>query len=128
MKPVAFYGILAIIIVSLSVFTHYISTSEVFNGGSLAYTGIGVFSVLCILFYELTRFLSAKSAEKAYLNVVFLNFLIKFVVVILIPVVYYLENEPSNSNFILPYIIVYIIFTVFETTFLSKNIRMRKGN
>lgn len=127
MKPVSFYGILAAIIVILVAGIKYFATYENLEGESLAYSGIIVFSLLCISFYVLTRYLSSKSAEKAYMNLIFMNFLIKFVIVILIPLVYYLENDVMTSNFILPYIIVYIVFTVFETAFMSKNVRMRKG-
>ena len=127
MKPISFYGILAAIIVILVAGIKYFALNENIEGESLAYSGIIVFSLLCISFYVLTRYLSSKSAEKAYMNLIFMNFLIKFVIVILIPLVYYLENDVMTSNFILPYIIVYIVFTVFETAFLSKNVRMRKG-
>lgn len=126
MKPRVFIIILLSIIIVLSAGVALLSSRHEIEGAPLAYAGIIVFSALCIAFYFLTRFLSLRSAEKAYLNVIFLNFMVKFFIVILIPLVFYLQNEPMTSNFILPYVVVYIVFTVFETSFLSKNVRMRK--
>lgn len=100
---------------------------DVFKGGEeLANTGIAIFTVINILFFLLAAYFSEKSDDKNYLNLVFLNFIIKLVVVLMIPLVYYEQHKPTTSNFVVSYIIVYVAFTIFETWFLSKNVKMRK--
>ena len=97
----------------------------VIGGFDLANAGIVVFAILNIIFYILAAYLSERSDDKNFLNLIMLNFITKFLVVLVIPLVYYEKAKPNSSNFIIPYILIYVVFTAFETWFLNKKIRMR---
>ena len=117
------FSLILILLGIINGLDHY----EIITGGkTLAEISIVVFAIINILFFLLAAFFSERSDDKNYLNLVFLNFIVKFVVVLIIPFVYYQQVKPESSNFIVPYIIVYVVFTIFETWFLSKKVKMRK--
>jgi hypothetical protein len=117
------FSLILILLGIINGLDHY----EIITGGKiLAEISIIVFAIINILFFLLAAFFSERSDDKNYLNLVFLNFIVKFVVVLIIPFIYYQQVKPESSNFIVPYIIVYVVFTIFETWFLSKKVKMRK--
>lgn len=48
------------------------------------------------------------------------SFIVKFVFSILIILIYYLAVEPSDKKFILPFFVLYILYTVAETAIILK--------
>ena len=95
------------------------------------YQDLSLFSVLFFIVFNIIVFLRASyfskmSMEKEYLQMIYLNFLLKLIFVIGIPVGYYILYSPASPNFIVPYIIIYLAFTSFEVWILSAKIQMRK--
>lgn len=95
------------------------------------YLDLSIFTVCFFFIFNIIVFLRASyfskwSMEKEYLQMIYLNFLLKLIFVIGIPVGYHLLFSPPTPDFILPYIMIYIAYTSFEVWILSAKIQMRK--
>jgi hypothetical protein len=86
-----------------------------------------VLNIFNVIIFYIAKYYSRLSADKKFMNLIFSNFLLKLVIVIGIPVVYYLLNKPTESWFIVPFVVIYLVFTIFETWHLNKGAIMRKG-
>jgi hypothetical protein len=95
------------------------------------YQDLSLFSVFFFMVFNVIVFLRASyfskwSMEKEYLQMIYLNFLLKLIFVIGIPVGYHVLFSPATPDFIVPYILIYLAFTSFEVWILSAKIQMRK--
>lgn len=86
---------------------------------------IGFFTVLNQIVFMLAKRYSDQSNDKKYLGLVFKNFLLKLLVVVAIPFIYIKTGGEKNS-FIIPYTLVYVSFTIFETYYLNKTAVIRR--
>jgi hypothetical protein len=84
---------------------------------------VGVMSVISLLTFYFAYLFSIHNKEQLYIGLVYINFLIKIIVVVGLPYHYRSIYDPKTSNFIIPYIVIYVLYTVFETYFLSKRIK-----
>lgn len=92
---------------------------------SLSVLLIGFSVVLNVIVYTLAQRYSEQSDDKKYLSLVFKNFMLKLLVVIAIPFAY-IKMGGEHNDFIIPYVLVYISFTIFETFYLYKTAIMRR--
>lgn len=97
------------------------------EGGALAVTGLAAFVVLNIAFYHLAAYLSKHSMDKAYLLMTWLNFLCKVLLALGLPAIFYFKYRLTGAGFIVPFLCIYISFTVFETWVLNKMALMRRA-
>jgi hypothetical protein len=44
----------------------------------------------------------------------------------MLPIAYYKIKNPESGHFVLPFLVIYVVFTVFETYFLNKKASMRR--
>ncbi len=88
--------------------------------------GMIAFAMLNVCFYYLAAYLSKHSMDKAYLMMTWLNFLFKMILALGLPFAFYLRDHVIGSAFIVPFLLVYISFTVFETWVLHQMAIMRK--
>ncbi len=85
----------------------------------IAYYAIPSFTLLSIAIYFLTEFLEQQPNKGMLLNLVIINVMFKFLIAIAVVLVYYKLRSPEDGIFVLPFIIIYVIFTIFETYFMS---------
>ncbi|HMP28105.1 MAG TPA: hypothetical protein PKD85_00810 [Saprospiraceae bacterium] len=111
----------------LVVFSFIITLFEPFNG-YLAFLlwSIAIFFIIIWVTYLLGAWFSYKNDEKRFLGLAYVNFLVKLVIVVIIPLYYRSMFDPPDSNYIIPYIVIYAVFTIAETYFLSGKIRFRR--
>ena len=93
-----------------------------------SYIGLGViglvfFVLLSIFVYQLSKRMAKSQDLNAFTRLIMYNMMIKLFMSIFIVLIYYKVVEPSERLFILPFIIIYLIFTIFEAIFLSKQAR-----
>lgn len=79
-----------------------------------------------IIIFFIANYLSKKSEDKKFLRLIFINLFLKFLVVLSIPIVYFLFYHPEDNLFIIPYVAIYIVFAIFETWCLNKSAVMRR--
>jgi F0F1-type ATP synthase assembly protein I len=92
----------------------------------LSIAGITVYSLLTLLAYFLAKYYRANSMDTKYANFVYLNTSIKFLVTIILPVGFYFFYNKPRGPFILPFLLIYIVFTIYSTWLLNKMAVMRK--
>ena len=85
----------------------------------IAYYAIPTFSLLCIVIYFLTEYLEKQSNKGMLLNLVIINVMFKFMITIGVVLIYLKLRNPDDGIFVLPFIIIYVLFTIFETYFMS---------
>lgn len=77
-----------------------------------------------ILFSALMYFLSYRAALSAdknfFLQQVMLTTFMKMAICIFVIIGYFKLAEPSSKMYAIPFLIVYLIFTIFETYFMMK--------
>jgi hypothetical protein len=118
-----FYWFSMAMIVSI-VFSFLITRFNPFDGFfPFLLVSILIMSGIALLLFYFAYLFSIHNREQLYIGLVYINFLVKLIVIIGIPFTYRSLYDPKTSNFIIPYIVVYIIYTVFETYFLSKRIK-----
>ena len=122
-----FYSSLSLLIIcltALSLYMHSFPSQRPYS--MLSYTAIFGFSILNVVFFHIAKFYSDTSADKKFLNLVYVNFISKFILAIAIPLYYFLKYNRPQGNFVLPFIVIYICFTIFETRVLYKMAVIRK--
>jgi len=91
----------------------------------IAYYAVPAFSLLSLIIYFLTIFLEKQPNKKGLLNVVIINVMLKFFISALVIAIYYDTKGPTDGIFVVPFIIVYVVFTIFEAYFMSEQARVK---
>jgi hypothetical protein len=73
-----------------------------------------------VLFSAMMYFLAARAAVSSDKNQVLLTTSAKMALCIFVIVGYFKLAEPSSKMYAIPFLIVYLIFTIFETYFMMK--------
>ena len=127
MRPSVFYlslsGLVFGIVALLWLWYNYHPLAD---GRGLAFTGLTAFTLLNVFFYHLAAYLSKHSMDQAYLMMTWLNFLCKVLIALGLPVIFYFKYHLTGAAFIVPFLCVYVAFTVFETWVLNKLAIMRR--
>ncbi len=92
----------------------------------MSIAAIVTFFLLNIGVYFIAKTLSNKSLDKAYTMLVYFNVMIKFALGIGIPVFFYYYYNKPEGNFIVPFLLIYVVFTIYETWMLDKMAVMRR--
>lgn len=93
---------------------------------NMLFISIAVFVVLLVYTYIKAHRLSKTSNDSGYLGLVYSNFLVKLVITVAVPWSYTTQFAPKDTNFIIPYIVLYAVVTIFETYYLSKKVVFRR--
>lgn len=128
MRPFVFFRslVLLLLVQALGLWWWYRGSYDA-TGRELAMAGMIAFAVLNVGFYYLAAYLSKHSMDKTYLMMTWLNFLFKMILALGLPFAFYLRDHVIGSAFIVPFLLVYISFTVFETWVLHQMAIMRKA-
>lgn len=85
-----------------------------------SFISIVFFTVFCVLVYRL-HLMATKSTDKSLFSRIFLvSIFLKLMFCILLVVGNLLLAKPDNYYFVLPFFLVYIIYTIFEVNFIIK--------
>lgn len=89
----------------------------------LSTAGLLVFTVLSFgVFYVGQRW--AKNPNRyLYIHLVIYNLMAKLFVSFLLLAIFYKLAKPEKDLFVLPFLVIYLCFTIFETFFMSKQAR-----
>ncbi len=84
-----------------------------------------VISLVFMIIYTVVFYLSALKALKstnkmAFIQLVMANVFLKLVFLMAIVAIYNKLATPSSKFFVIPFLIIYAIFTVYETAFVYK--------
>lgn len=87
---------------------------------SLSWISFGFFLVLSVLMYFVGHYAANSSDKNSFLQIVMATTFFKMVLCLAIIIVYAKFAQPESKLFILPFLAIYIIFTIFETYFMMK--------
>ena len=91
-------------------------------------------SILSLAFYILLSIfmfiLGKKTAGNKNVNdfsqVVFGSIIGKMLLTVVLVVVYFKLKQPDNQHFLLPFFLIYLVFTAFETSFMMKLSKLKR--
>jgi hypothetical protein len=112
-------GILALILSLMSM------NEKIYEYIDIAYYAIPAFTLLSLVIYFLTEYLEKQADKGMLLNLVIINVMFKFLIAIGVVMIYHKLRNPEDGIFILPFIIIYVVFTIFETYFMSVQAKSR---
>ncbi len=78
------------------------------------------FILLTMIMYYAGNIFAASSNKNLFSHFILLVVLTKMLSCILIVVGYFRKIQPSSQLFLVPFAIVYVIYTIFETYFMAK--------
>lgn len=120
MSKSKFFQLLFVTVGSLSLILYFLSLNEKINEYiDIAYYAIPSFTLLCVGVFFLTEFLERQPNKSMLLNLVIINVMFKFLIAIGVVVIYHKHKQPEDGIFVLPFILIYVAFTIFETYFMS---------
>ena len=120
MSKIRFFQLLFLTVGILAVIMYLMSLNEkIYQYIDIAYYAIPSFTFLSIAIFFLTEYLESQPNKGMLLNLVIINVMFKFLIGIGVVVIYHKLRNPEDGIFVLPFIIVYVVFTIFETYFMS---------
>ena len=115
-----FFQLLFLTLIILIGILYFMSLNQKINEYiDIAYYAIPSFTFLSIAIYFLTIHLEKQPNKGMLLNLVIINVMFKFLIAIGVVMIYHKTKNPEDGIFVLPFIIIYVIFTIFETYFMS---------
>ena len=91
---------------------------------NLLFISLLFFSVYTVALYLITKLLIRSGGGGQFIQLVLYNVLIKIVFCFLLIYVYVMQTQPESKFFIVPFLISYFVFTVFETYFMNIQAKM----
>jgi len=87
---------------------------------------ISLFSVLSLSIYYIGNHLANSSNKYLYNNLIIINVMLKIVLSVSAIIVYVKVTHPENNWYLLIFILIYILFTIFEVYFMTKQAKAKK--
>jgi len=116
-----FYSGLAITLVASAITAGYSGELlEVTQHNILMYISIAFFTLLAIGIFHLSEREAKSNSRNFFMQIVLINTMIKMFGAVLIVIGYFYVTKPSTSKFIVPFIIIYIMYTIFDAYFMMK--------
>lgn len=82
--------------------------------------------VLTVILYYLGEISIKRNKGKQFFALVIGSVLFKIVASLVLISIYFKQTQPTEKKFIIPFIIVYLCFTIAETIMLNKQVRGAK--
>jgi len=124
MSTARFYiGLLTTICLSWLSVIAMTSYSDTGQYSDIGWYAIGLFAVMCVTVFHLTELLEQATKKTGFISLIMANMLFKMVFSAVLVTAYYVKRSPDDGLFIMPFIIVYVLFTIFETYFMNEQAR-----
>lgn len=102
---------------------------EVSHHNNLIYASIAFFTLIAIGIFHLSEKAAQKNNKNFFMQIVLINTMIKMFGAVALVIGYFYTNKPTAVKFIVPFLIVYIGYTIFDAYFMmkqSRNISLKK--
>jgi high-affinity Fe2+/Pb2+ permease len=113
-----------LLLVAVSLFVMSLS-DRVGSYIDIGYYAVPAFSLLSVAVFALANILERRKEHQGLFNLVVINVMLKFLITALVIGVYYQIEKPENGVFVIPFILVYVVFTIFEAYFMSEQARTK---
>ncbi len=84
------------------------------------------FTLLAVVAYIFGELSIRRSGGAGYIGLVIANVFLKLVGSFVFVALYAKYNPPPNRNFLIPFLVTYLVYTAVETYFMSQQARGRK--
>ena len=89
----------------------------------LMYLSIGFFTALAIGVFHLSERAARMNSRTFFMQIVMINTMAKMFGSVALVIGYFSVIKPSTTKFIVPFLIVYILYTIFDAYFMMKQSR-----
>lgn len=113
-------SLLTAIVVSVIAYFGLISFFPSFTYTDLTIIAIAMFSAISVMIFYLANRAIKSDNKYSFLNIVVMNLFIKIMLSFIVVVTYVKMTNPEDKWYLIPFTMIYLIFTIFETYFLSK--------
>ena len=121
MKPANFYKKIGFLIVGLLILTAGLSQISIFqNTFYFSVATISIFLIFTVGVYHLASRSLDSPNKNQYFTVAISSIIVKMLMVLAILFFYKAIAQPISCLFLIPFIFIYLAFTVFETSVLMK--------
>ena len=118
-----FTGLAITTVVSLIASIYSAQLLEVTQYLDLAYLSIGFFVAVSLIVYLLSERASRLKKKQFFMHIVMINTMIKMFGSVLIVIGYFKLVNPTSTRFVVPFLISYLLFSIFETHFMMRQSR-----
>jgi len=118
-------GLLITILACVATYTILVYFLPQFDYTDLNYYTIAMFVIISLIVYYLANKALSSTNRNSFLNIVVLNLFMKMVATFVVIGIYVTVTTPEDKMYLIPLTINYLIFTIFETYFLSKAARVK---
>jgi len=101
---------------------------DVMQYSPLSYATIAIYTAVSLLIYFLSERAANMKNKNFFMQIVMINTMIKMFISVVLVIGYYMTVRPTTNKFIVPFILIYIIFSIFETYFMMKQSRNAKAS
>lgn len=91
----------------------------------IAWWSLGVFTVLSLLMYLAGKSAALSSNKYIFIQLIMVSIFFKMVAGVGVLLVYKKLFQPDSKLFVIPFFVVYLTFTIFETYFMTQLARMK---
>jgi len=85
-----------------------------------------LFTLLSLVVYYIGNHLSNSSNKYLYNNLIILNVMMKIVLSVIAIILYVKLMQPDNNWYLIIFVLIYILFTIFEVYFMTKQAKASK--
>jgi hypothetical protein len=118
-------SLLLVVIIPVLYYIHSFDAQK--NNVPVSLYSVSMFTVLSILLYIFLHKSVKHPDKQLFISITLMNMLIKMVCSIGLLLIYKVAYQPANGKFIIPFLVVYLFFTIFETYFMV-NLADQKQN
>jgi hypothetical protein len=93
----------------------------------VAWWSLLLFAFLSIPMYIIGKKAALSSQKLLFIQVIMVFILVKMLLAIAILLIYKKLYKPESSLFVLPFFVAYFIFIIFETYFMTRLARLKRG-
>ena len=111
-------GIVSLGVIILIFALNLVPAFQIFQ--SLTWISFIFFLSLSVLMYFIGHHSANSSNKNSFLQIVMATTFLKMFLCIGLVVVYHTIAKPESNMFVVPFLLIYIIFTIFETYFMMK--------
>ena len=110
-------------VISIALLTLCYTLLPIIDYVMLGVIGLAFFIGLSIFVFKVSQKIVNSKDLNAFTRLIMYNLMIKLFLSFAVVWVYYEVVKPQERLFILPYVVIYLIFTIFEAMFLSNQAR-----
>ncbi len=110
-------GVIAVAIAGLLLLSKVLSMHD---HKLLGWLGLVFFIVLSIVIFMMGKAKAGSKDSNAFTRLIMYNLMIKMFSSVCIVFIYYVVTKPMEKLFIIPFVFIYFLFTIFEVFFLTR--------